>query len=635
MRQTRLTRKRRVLLSGLLLVGATTALGCKSPPAWLASTEDAGAPAPTAAPSASPVATTTDAPPIADASGGAAAATAADGGKATHHATSLDGARKEAQGALKELVAADASATKATGCEAALTTLDGALGIAQPVVTPESKGAYVYFANCARREQRWALLAHLGKALFVLEPTGPHAAYVARALVGFGQYEAAANLLVPFFKPGSHETEALVAAAIAGGRVEDDEGSMRRADDALAQLRSRTGFASEDLVADARLVRGEALFRRGRQDEALHELDGLPARDEHDPTAKSIALLRDAATRAKTSKVGILVDTPNDLFLGFSALMGKANQPLPSLASVRLYNFSGKALALHLEASIATVTQTAVKDTAFLGKKDTIKLTPAFSPLFDAGAVVVPQDATLTVRVLEGAAKNVVFEESHPVHLQPRSSLPMFIAMHGTEIRHSRDLAAAWVAPKSKTVVALVEAARTRAKLTAFAGEAGASSPQAQAVWEELAAEGFAFDRAPKLATEAAPIEAVHSPTDVAAAKGGTPREGAVLFASALAAIGLAPLLVDVPGDAYVGWLPTKADRGSPAATSDFIASPAGEAVFLEVAAIGQRPFGTAMLRANATTVEYAGKGAFADDRAGITNVAKAQKSGIAPLFTE
>ena len=93
-----------------------------------------------------------------------------------------------------------------------------ALAAGPAAVTPETKAAYLLFAQCARHERRWALLDHVARLLVAHEPSAVHTALLARAQIGFGQYAAASIALAPFLKPGPKEADVSATAALASCR---------------------------------------------------------------------------------------------------------------------------------------------------------------------------------------------------------------------------------------------------------------------------------------------------------------------------------------------------------------------------------------------------------------------------------
>jgi hypothetical protein len=209
--------------------------------------------------------------------------------------------------------------------------------------------------------------------------------------------------------------------------------------------------------------------------------------------------------------------------------------------------------------------------------------------------------------------------------------LPTSLRIRETDFRPTHELAAAWITPGAKVVAGLLEAAKKRAPGGEFAGAAAASFPQVQAIWDELRSRGLSFVRDPSIDSEGARMQKARLPAETLGAQNGNALEGSLVFATLLEAVGLDPILANLPGNRIVGWMPTKTDRSSPEAMKSTVASPLGNAYFLETTMVSDAPADAAVLRGEAELVEKIGNGSFANGAASLTTLTKLRKAGILP----
>jgi hypothetical protein len=254
---------------------------------------------------------------------------------------------------------------------------------------------------------------------------------------------------------------------------------------------------------------------------------------------------------------------------------------------------------------------------------------------FKLDSVKAPQPGQLTYKITSVPEGTVLYEESRKSTLEPRDRLPTFLRSHGTDWRPVHELAAAWVTPASKVVTGLLDAAKKRIPGGEFAGALGASFPQVKAVWEELYARGVSFVRDPSSDSEGARMQRVRLPAEVIGAQSGNALEGSIVFATLLEALGLDPILVNIPGHVLVGWMPTKADHGTEDAMKSAVPSPFGNAFFLETTVITEAPADVAVLRGDAEFVEKTASGSFENGGGAAYLLSKLRKAGIQPQPSE
>jgi hypothetical protein len=224
----------------------------------------------------------------------------------------------------------------------------------------------------------------------------------------------------------------------------------------------------------------------------------------------------------------------------------------------------------------------------------------------------------------------VLYEEIRSATLLPASDLPLALELHEIDAKPSPELTAAWITPLAKPVAALLDSAKKRVGGT-LEGKEGQTLPQVKAIWAELRERSFDFVREPSIDSESRHAHPARMPAEIIEARGGNALEGSILFASLLEALGLDVLLVRVPGHMFVGWVPTKADKGTADAMGAAVQSPAGTAFFLETTMVGNAPADAAVLRADAELVDAATKKILDDGRGSFLRLSALRKLGIVP----
>ena len=118
-----------------------------------------------------------------------------------------------------------------------------------------------------------------------------------------------------------------------------------------------------------------------------------------------------------------------------------------------------------------------------------------------------------------------------------------------------------------------------------FVGEQADTVSQVKAIYDELKARGVSYVMDPTVNTDLVKVQRTRLPSEVLESTNAQCLEGTILFATMLEAIGLRPIIVLVPGHAFVGWHATRADGVKPGA----------DRLFLETTMVGNAPFEAAV----------------------------------------
>ncbi len=220
------------------------------------------------------------------------------------------------------------------------------------------------------------------------------------------------------------------------------------------------------------------------------------------------------------------------------------------------------------------------------------------------------------------ASGKVVYEQTLPVSLEPADYLPT-IAFDGADSAHRTPwFYAAWITPNAKAVDAFLAKAKARAPKATFSGEQADTLPQVKAIYDELQAEGMSYVMDPEMLANEGFGQRTRLPTEVLQTTNAQCLEGALLYASLLEAIGLQPVIVRIPGHAFVGWKPSAKDaRKSKLAHGMY---------FLETTATHTAKFDQAVSYALHNFDDH-----FKKKDASVVDVASLRKAGITPQPSE
>ncbi len=532
--------------------------------------------------------------------------------------------QKQAAAAVEE--ASNEAKQKKPDCDKIVDKLDTAFDIVAPAMGDSDRPVFVVYASCAKKLERWRLLQQVAQAMIDGDAGFKSSWQLTRALVGLGQYDVAARLGASILRSWPKEGETYTTAALASSRIEDWKTVAKQADQAL--LVQRQHGISDEISAQGHVFKALSLLHQGKIDESSHELDAANAIS----AGGEIDKLRAANDVVKSSGLIADVDLTDAVYLGLAHLYPKNQPNLGAVATFRLYNVGDKPqLQVRVEVTLSDVAEPIGKAvTVIRGARQVLKLTPPFRADLKPASVKDPKPADLGYKITLVSDGSTLYEGSIKTTLQPVDRIPISVTAHGTDHKPARELEAAWVTPSAAQVAALIDAAKKRAPGGQFAGAQGETFPQVQALWDELRGRGAAFVRDPAVDAEGPRSVSARLPADVLAAGRGNALEGTLVFASLFEAVGLDVVLVHVPGNAFVGWLPSKADRGT-AAMKNAVQSPLGKAFFLETTTVGEAPPDAAMLRGDAEFVERMTGGAFGDGRATALSLSKLRKAGIVP----
>lgn len=451
-------------------------------------------------------------------------------------------------------------------CARVVEDLNVALPLAAPEPTPESVPAYQLLARCATETRRWRTLVAASAALLPVDGDAARPAQLVRALAELGEYDHAldaAKRLAEEFP--SQEANLLAAATFVYCRAEAWQPCLSTADRVRDVFAKAKVPADSDAALTTRALRAMALIVTGGVAEGLAELDAVVAA--RPAAAQAFAQLRASAARAQDTGIFVDVVVPPQLPLGVYHLMGKAETG--ALVTLKLHEHRRERRTLRIEAEVSGVTERSSNTLTLEPGQGVVKFAnPPLKLDLDVGAVRGPRPSQLVLRVVEQAAggERVLIDETVPIEVLPRDYLPLRRKVGADALVPTYGFLGAWVMSNDRAIDAFLAQAKQRAPGRAFVGEQDVTVPQVKALFDTLKARGVSYVMDPNVDAEAAFVQRTRLPAEVLASTNAQCLEGTLLFATLLEAIGIKPIVVVVPGHAFVGWHPVAKDgtRGEP-----------------------------------------------------------------------
>jgi hypothetical protein len=311
---------------------------------------------------------------------------------------------------------------------------------------------------------------------------------------------------------------------------------------------------------------GEAYFHQGRFDQSTKELEQVQPTN---PTVQQ-RLKRNAIV--KSSRLAVEPDYDPQVPLGIYHLLGALPSVRP-LVTLKLYDFDERDRQVRVEVEVPGVSEKITKTKLLSkGKRELMPLTPPLKGDFALARQRADRPAQLAIKVtaLDSGGEKVLYEKSYPITLLPRDTLPLSQHVAADELKPTPGFIAAWVTPNAPAVDQFLQVAKQGVEQGpfsgAFTGEQHATLPQVKAIWNALQKQGVSYVMDPEVLSDFGYTQRTRLPSEVLSSKNAQCLEGTILFATLMEAIGLRPILVHVPGHAFVGWHPSAEDKAKPGA---------------------------------------------------------------------
>jgi hypothetical protein len=498
------------------------------------------------------------------------------------------------------------------------------LGGEKPVaLDAASKNAYTALAVCASKTEHHMAALRFAAELYKQDPQTPWAYLVPESEIALGMYPEALKDIQLLARQRPKDARVAMVYASGSCKLELWQPCLD-ATEHVAKLLAEVVAPDKSLIeTQLHAVRAEALFHFGKFEDSTTELmaartlAGVAADPAWDKRLK----------RNEIVKLGKLAVEPlydKSVPLGVYHLLGAVKGTRPVL-TLKLYNFDDKPRNVRIEVEIPGVTEKKVTTKMLMpGKKEVAELTPPLRTDFPIGMLRAERPSQLVIKVSIGA--DTVYEKSYAITVLPRDTLPLSQRVDADLSSPTPGFIAAWVTPNAKAVDAFLNQAKKRVDGT-FAGEQTATFPQVKAIWDELSAQGVSYVMDPAVLSDFGFAQRTRLPAEVLQSKNAQCLEGTILFATLLEAIGLSPIIVRVPGHAFVGWRLNGRDGAAP-----------GDLAFVETTMVHNAKFEDAAKVALARVLEEKKAGHFAKGIYGpafMLELADLRKQGFRPQPVE
>lgn len=390
---------------------------------------------------------------------------------------------------------------------------------------------------------------------------------------------------------------------------------------ALRFLDAKNATATGPTGRDALAARARSFACLGRFDDAERDIESLKTL----PDAQiAVNAMTEMVFRAKNDRIVMQRVVQNPVPLGTYHLFGGKDAAGGSLVRLDLINLDPNPRQFRIEVAIDGVTERSVVDvSAATGARKTLFFSPPLAAGFRVDSIAAPRQAQLTVQVIEIAngSERVLRQSAGPVMLEPRDYLPLGKRLEENSFETTPEFIAAWVTPNVPGIESLLTAAKRRVSSRKFEGEYGPTEDQVRALWEELKSRGVTYVMDPQIQSDANFYQRTRLPESVLQSTNAQCLEGSILFASLLEAIGLKPMIVLVPGHAYVGWKSTQQDGVN------------GQPIFIETTWIHDHSFDDAVYHATLDFYDRSARGEFAASRrdCSILDIRELRSKGYSP----
>lgn len=303
----------------------------------------------------------------------------------------------------------------------------------------------------------------------------------------------------------------------------------------------------------------------------------------------------------------------------FYHLLGKTSKQ-QSFATFTLTNQGTETVKIKVMSEIVGFTEQAV-ETLDLSTGQTIKLDQ--TPIMKAGARSQLNEGQVAsfhykVTFLQGGDEKLIEEQSVSVNMMSKRDLVVSIVdENGDLVADFREYAAAWVTPASPKIEELLRQATQYVAGEAIYGYQGGEEgvlPQLAAIYQVINDDyriRYVSTPVSLASTDKTYVQRIRLPAETIEQQAGNCIETAVLYASAIEAMDMNPLLVLVPGHAFVA---CETDDGS------------HQYIFIETTVLGEgRTFEEALEIGQANWEEFQGQTMLIDVR-------RWQDKGIKPM---
>lgn len=503
-------------------------------------------------------------------------------------------------------------------CDKIVTALTVALPIAYPEEQPPATAVdgLKALGKCAVATKRWRSVILAASAVLEIAPDKKTPAAIVRALAEMGEYDKAlkvADELATKYPDGKPMLTAALTFVYC--KAESWDKCEQSADAALAQLAKDGVGDQEDAVLINKVLRDLAWIVTGRPKDALADFAEF---EKHKTLPPGFEEIKDEATKAVERGYYFEAVPIPQLPIGVYHLMGR--QDTGALVTFKLHEHAGEKRTFRVEAEVPGVTERS-SNTMELKAHDGIVrwVNPPLKMDFDPGKVRSPRPSQLALKVIEVRkdGDRTLLDETIPIEVLPRDYLPLKRKIGADTEVPTYGYLGAWITSNDTAIDGFLATAKARAPGKNFVGEQDATVPQVKAIFDELKAKGVSYVMDPDVTADTSFVQRTRLPADVLASTNAQCLEGTLLFASLFEAIGIKPIVVIVPGHAFVGWH-TVAKDGTK-----------GEPLFVETTMVGGFSFEQAVQVATKRVAKEVEAGTFKSGASTLIDVPEIRSKGF------
>ena len=495
------------------------------------------------------------------------------------------------------------------------------LGVALPIALTKLDASAIppltAYGKCAQKTKRWR--ASIRAATALLEAGDDNVNVppaIVRALSEMGEYEKAITAAGELAKKYPKSGDLLMAAVtMVFCKAEAWDKCIATAESALKELETKGTDPNSDAVQVIQLMRSVAWIVTGKPKDALEriaEIEKVRGANAKFDSLKKLA--DDALARGYYLEV---VTNPQ-LPIGVYHLMGRANTG--ALVTLKLHEHGKTPRKFRVEVEVAGVTERSSNTLTLAPNEHSVKwANPPLKMDFDLAKVRGPRPAQLALKITELAkdGDKVVMDETLPIEVLPRDYLPLKRKVGADSMVPTFGYMGAWLTSNDPSIDAFLSKAKERAPNRNFVGEQGPTIPQVKALFDELKSRGVSYVMDPNVAADQVFVQRTRLPAEVLASTNAQCLEGTLLFATLFEAIGIKPIIVVVPGHAFVGWH-TIAKDGTK-----------GEPLFVETTMVGVADFEAAVRVATQRVATEMKQGSFKSGASTLIDVPQIIAAGF------
>jgi hypothetical protein len=494
-----------------------------------------------------------------------------------------------------------------------------ALPVAYPEPSKDSIPAYRVLGKCASDTKRWRAAVRAAATLLALGDENEKAmTAIVRGLAEMGEHDKAIAAAQDLAKRYPKAQAMLMASmTFVYCRAEAWERCIATGDAVLAAFAKAKIDRKSDSVKLTRTLRDLGWIAGGQPAKGLADLAALEK--EFGPLPRGLDAIKAAGELAVERGYFLDVVPLPQLPIGVYHLMGRKDTG--ALVTLKLREHAKKARQFRVEVEVPGVTERSSNTLALRAGEATIKwANPPLKMDFDIAKVRGPRPSQLALKIvaIEPTGERVVIDETLPIEVLPRDYLPLRRKVGADSLVPTYGYMGAWVTSNDKSVDAFLTKAKERAPGRAFVGEQDATVAQVKALYDELKQRGVSYVMDPAVTAEQAFVQRTRLPAEVLASTNAQCLEGTLLFATLLEAVGIKPIIVLVPGHAFVGWKTVPKDGTQ------------GEPLFLETTMVGMASFEDAVKVATRRVATELRAGSFKSGAATFIDVAALRTAGFA-----